>query len=212
VLERGYGLPKGLPIYDIPQDQAVWMLARVALDGLWPKDVPLHLLILAPRAEWGTAPSSYSLYVASWTDLRGFPWQYRRQAVYQELGLRPWLHTRRQAGYLDVARESLPIGTFPRDVAAEIIRLELPAVAGDTSTGSGPFDGRLHLFLQAGYRAAGWHGSANEPEAPKDLGSGSVRTLPAQIYCPASPVWGTLPFPPKSSSFSGGCAPQAQEQ
>jgi hypothetical protein len=204
--------PNGLPVYKLPLDQAVWLLARVALDGLWAKDVPLHFLVLAPRGEWGTTPTSYSLFVASVLDYKGFAWKYRCQIMAREWHVRPWLHARREAGYLDVARESLPIGTFPRDVVADIVRLELPAVAGDRSTGSGPFDGRLHLFLEAGYRAAGWHASANEPEVPKDLSTGSVRTLPAQIYCPVSPVWGTLQFPPKSSSFSSrGSAPQAQE-
>src|SRR5437868_15246511 len=100
VLERGYGLPRGLPIYAIPQDQAVWMLARVALDGLWAKDLPLHLLILAPRGEWGTTPAAYSLFVGSRIDLRGFAWQYGRQAGLRECRVRQWLHTRRETAYL----------------------------------------------------------------------------------------------------------------
>jgi hypothetical protein len=197
VLERGYGLPKGLPIYDIPQDQAVWMLARVALDGLWPKDVPLHLLILAPRAEWGTAPSSYSLYVASWTDLRGFPWQYRRQAVYREGGVRPWLHTRREAAYLDVPRARLPIGAFPADEAGDVVRLALPGVSADKSGESGPFVGHLHVFLEAAYVAKGWDTPSNEQGTPTDLSAGSAATLLAQLFCPANPLWGTRPFGPK---------------
>jgi hypothetical protein len=197
VLERGYGMPKGLPIYDIPRDQAVWMLGRVALDGLWPKDIPLHLLILAPRAEWGTTPASYSLYVASRTDLRGFAWRYRRQEVYGERGVRPWLHTRREAAYLDVPRPWLPIGAFPADLAGDVVRLELPGVPADKRGESGPFDGHLHVFLEAAYVAAGWGTPSSEQGVPVDLRAGSVATLPARLFCPANPIWGTRPFGPR---------------
>jgi hypothetical protein len=193
VIERAYGKRKGKPIYDIPPDQAIWMVGRVPLDGLWPQDVPLLLLVLAPRIDWGAPPSSCELFVANIMEsFGGRARQYRRQSFFRENGLALWLHSRTEAGYIDIARQSMPIGTFPADLAADVLRLELPALDAGTAVGSGPFTGQLHLFNEDDYRAAGWLDEV--VTQPQNLGTGSTMTLPASLYCPQSPFWGTEPW------------------
>ncbi|MFO0845332.1 MAG: hypothetical protein U0797_23605 [Gemmataceae bacterium] len=189
VLERERGPRKGQHVYAVPQGQSVWLLGRVSLDGLWPKDVPLLFLVLAPLAEWGKTPATWDLYVASimWS-FRGPARLYRHQPIIHEEGVARWLHERRERAFIDVDREWLPVGTFPRDLAADILRLELPGLRDGEATTSGPFAGRLHVFLEPDYRAAGWYDDA--ADRTRDLGAGAAMTRPVSLYCPGSPTWG----------------------
>src|SRR4051812_47958031 len=92
VVERERGPRKGAPVYAVPSGQSIRLLGRVSLDGLWPKDVPLLFLVLAPSDEWDKVPETWELYVASiMKRFEGPARQYRRQPFHIEAGVAPWL-------------------------------------------------------------------------------------------------------------------------
>ena len=190
IRRRERGPRKGAPVYAVPPGQSIRLLGRASLDGLWPRDLPLLFLILAPRESWGEAAAEWELYVASLLSTRGGPaLQYRHQPTDFQFGVASWLRDRRDSAFVDVLRESLPLGAFPRDVEAGLVRLEFPELPGGVAAGPGPFRGRMHAFLKEGYCGAGW--MSDEPrDWPEDLGAGAAMARRVDLYLPEGPAWG----------------------
>jgi hypothetical protein len=190
VLERERGPRKGKPTYAVPPGQSIRLLGRVSLDGLWPKDVPLLFLVLEPRDDWDKVTEEWELYVASiMKRFEGPARQYRHQAFAGAFGVAPWLRDRREGAFIDIPREWLPLGTFPRDIEADLIRLVLPRLAEGAAAGPGPFRGRMHAFLEEGLREAGWRDD-DPAKWPGYLGAGAAMTRPVDLYLPEDPTWG----------------------
>jgi hypothetical protein len=190
IRRRERGPRKGAPVYAVPPGQSIRLLGRASLDGLWPRDLPLLFLILAPREAWGEAPADWKLYVASVLSTHGGPAeQYRHQPFQFEAGVASWIQSRSHGAYIDIPREWLPLGTFPRDIEADLIRLVLPRLPEDAAIGPGPFRGRMHAFVEEGLRAAGWRDD-DPANWPGYLGAGAAMTRRADLYLPEAPTWG----------------------